>query len=303
MTRGYVPLLLFVAAIWGASFMFIKVAVDELEPTTLMTLRLLLSAPPLFLVLAVRHGLRPALGTARGVWRAAVVLGIFNSAIPFTLIAWGETHIDSGVAAIANSSVPIFVALLAIRFRESERVSGLRLAGVLLGLVGVGVLAGAQPEGGWWAVAGTLSCTAAAFLYAIGALYGQSRMEHTGALTLLTWSTLAGGLFLLPAGAAQAPAELPSGEVIASVLALAFLGTVVALLVYFHLLSTYGSLRASLVVYVVPPIALVYGAVLLDEQISFAAAAGMGLILAGVALGSGVVQTLRRREPQPIAAP
>ena len=75
-------------------------------------------------------------------------------AIPFTLIAWGEKHVDSGVAAIANSTVPIFVALLAIRFRPSERVTGMRLFGVLLGLVGVGVLTGLNPEGGWWAIAG-----------------------------------------------------------------------------------------------------------------------------------------------------
>ena len=303
MTRAYVPLLLFVAAIWGASFMFIKVAVGELEPTTLMALRLLLSAAPLFAVLAVRRGLPAAVRDVGAVWRAALVLGIVNSAVPFTLIAWGEKHVDSGVAAIVNSTVPIFVALLAIRFRESERVSGLRLAGVLLGLVGVAVLAGGQPEGGSLAVAGTLACTAAAFLYAVGALYGQTKMERVDALTLLTASTLAGGLFLLPAGALQAPGELPSGEVIGSVLALSLLATVVGLLVYYHLLATYGSLRASLVVYLIPPSALVYGALLLDEEITLAAAAGLALILVGVALGSGVVQTLRRRAPAPVGAP
>ena len=303
MTRAYVPLLLFVAAIWGASFMFIKVAVGELEPTTLMALRLLLSAAPLFAVLAVRRGLAAASRDVGAVWRAALVLGIVNSAVPFTLIAWGEKHVDSGVAAIVNSTVPIFVALLAIRFRESERVSGLRLAGVLLGLVGVAVLAGGQPEGGSLAVAGTLACTAAAFLYAVGALYGQTKMERVDALTLLTASTLAGGLFLLPAGALQAPGELPSGEVIGSVLALSLLATVVGLLVYYHLLATYGSLRASLVVYLIPPSALVYGALLLDEEITLAAAAGLALILVGVALGSGVVQTLRRRAPAAVGAP
>ena len=303
MTRAYVPLLLFVAAIWGASFMFIKVAVGELEPTTLMALRLLLSAAPLFVVLAVRRGLAAASRDVGAVWRAALVLGIVNSAVPFTLIAWGEKHVDSGVAAIVNSTVPIFVALLAIRFRESERVSGLRLAGVLLGLVGVAVLAGGQPEGGSLAVAGTLACTAAAFLYAVGALYGQTKMERVDALTLLTASTLAGGLFLLPAGALQAPGELPSGEVIGSVLALSLLATVVGLLVYYHLLATYGSLRASLVVYLIPPSALVYGALLLDEEITLAAAAGLALILVGVALGSGVVQTLRRRVPAAVGAP
>ena len=303
MARGYVPLLLLLAAIWGASFMFIKVAVDELEPTTLMALRLLLSAPPLFALLALRRGLASAARDAAAVWRAGLVLGIVNSAVPFTLIAWGEKHVDSGVAAIVNSTVPIFVALLAIRFRDSERVSGLRLAGVLLALAGVAVLAGVQPEDGAWAAAGTLSCAAAAFLYAAGALYGQTHMERVDAVTLLTASTLAGGLFLLPAGVLQAPGELPSGEVIGSVLALSLLATVVGLLIYYHLLGAHGSLRASLVVYLVPPSALVYGTLLLDEEITLAAAAGLALILAGVALASGAVQTLRRRAPAAVGAP
>jgi len=98
--RGYVPLLLLLAAIWGASFMFIKIAVDELAPTTTMALRLVLSAIPLLAIIVVKHGLRPALGEARSITRAAMFLGIVSTALPFTLIAWGETKIDSGVAAI-----------------------------------------------------------------------------------------------------------------------------------------------------------------------------------------------------------
>ena len=105
----------------------------------------------------------------------ALVLGTINAAIPFTLIAWGETHIDSGVAAIANATVPLFVVLLAIKVRPSERATGARLAGILLGLAGVVLLAGAQPGGGWWAVAGTLAVVLASLSYACGALYGQAR--------------------------------------------------------------------------------------------------------------------------------
>src|SRR5919198_3339001 len=157
MVRGYVPLLLIVAGIWGASYLFIKVAVREIEPTAMMDLRLVLAAAVLVPFLAARLGFRHAAAEIRSAGFGAFVLGTLNMALPYTLIAWGEKHIDSGVAAIANASVPIFVAILATWVFPSERVTGVRLFGVLLGLLGVGVLAGFNPEGGWWAVAGTLA--------------------------------------------------------------------------------------------------------------------------------------------------
>src|SRR4051795_13095193 len=155
--RGYVALLLLLAAIWGASFMFIKIAVDELAPTTTMFLRLAFSALPLVALVVYKLGARPAWEQMRAITKAAVILGIVSTALPFTLIAWGETKIDSGVAAIGNASMPIFVALLALRFRKSERATGARLFGVFLGLIGVAVLAGVNPEGGWAGFVGTLA--------------------------------------------------------------------------------------------------------------------------------------------------
>ena len=159
--RGYVLMLGILAASWGASYLFIKVAVEDLEPAPMMCLRLILAFAALFPVLAYASGFRGAVSAIRGTGRGGALLGLINMAIPFTLIAWGEKHVDSGVAAIANSTVPIFVALLAIRFRPSERVTGMRLFGVLLGLLGVGVLTGLNPEGGWWAIAGTLAVVVA----------------------------------------------------------------------------------------------------------------------------------------------
>src|ERR687895_1543431 len=157
MTRSYPVLIGFLAAVWGSSYLFIKIAVDEIEPAPMMWIRVVLASTLLVPFLVAREGAAPAFGHLRGAWKAGLILGLVNAAVPFTLIAWGEKHIDSGVAAIANATVPIFVVLLAIRFRPSERVDGVRLAGVALGLVGVAVLAGAQPDGGWWAVAGTLA--------------------------------------------------------------------------------------------------------------------------------------------------
>ena len=122
--RGYVGLVLLLAAIWGSSFMFIKIAVDELAPTTTMALRLVFSAIPLLAIVIYMRGFAPATTEMRSIVRAAMILGVLSTALPFTLIAWGETKIDSGVAAIGNASMPIFVALLALRFRRSERATG-----------------------------------------------------------------------------------------------------------------------------------------------------------------------------------
>src|ERR1043165_2239456 len=125
--RGYVALLLLLAAIWGASFMFIKIAVEELEPATTMFLRLAFSALPLLALVVYKLGARAGWEQLRAITKAAVILGIINTALPFTLIAWGETRIDSGVAAIGNATVPIFVTILAFFFRKSETATGIRL--------------------------------------------------------------------------------------------------------------------------------------------------------------------------------
>jgi drug/metabolite transporter (DMT)-like permease len=297
MIRGYVPLLAIVAGIWGASYLFIKVAVEEIEPTAMMELRLLLAALVLVPFVLLRRGAANAIAELRATGAGAFVLGISNMALPFTLIAWGEKHIDSGIAAIANASVPIFVAVLAIRFRPSERVSGLRLVGVLLGLAGVGVLAGLDPEGGWWAVAGTMAVVVASLSYASANLYTQHRFPATSPLVIATASTVAASVALLPLALLQLPDEVPSMKALGSVAALGIAGTAIALLFFYRMLGRYGASRASLVTYLLPPFALVYGVLLLDERVTLNAALGLLLILAGVALGSGVLRPAGRREP------
>jgi drug/metabolite transporter (DMT)-like permease len=299
-TRSYVPLLLTLAAVWGASYFFIKVAVDDIEPTTMMAARLLVASLLLLPFLLAHTGVARGLRELRRTARPGLVLGLVNAAIPFTLIAWGEKHIDSGVAAIANATVPLFVVLLAIRFRPSERAGGLRLVGILVGLVGVVVLAGGQPDVGWWAVAGTLAVVVASLSYAAGGLYGQLRVEETAGPVLATASMLGGALILLPFGLAQLPDEVPDAKALASVAALAVLGTAFAQLVLYRMLRLHGASRVSLVTYLMPPTALLYGALLLGEPLTAGVLGGLALILAGVALGSGVLR-LPQREPAPAA--
>ncbi len=297
MVRGYVPLLAIVAAIWGASYLFIKVAVDEVEPTAMMFFRLVLATAVLLPVLLWRLGSREAAAELRGTGWKAFGIGFLNAAFPFVLIAWGEKYVDSGVAAIANATVPIFVVLLAFKFNPSERVHGVRLAGILVGLAGVGVLAGLHPEGGWWAVAGTLAIVVASLSYAGANHFVQHNFTQTAPLVVASVSCGAGALILLPFAIVQWPDAMPSWEAIGSIVALGVFGTAIALLFFYRLLKRYGAARSSLVTYLLPPVALVYGVSILDEKVTLNAAVGLVLILAGVALGSGVVGRLRRQRP------
>lgn len=303
MTRRYLPLLFILTALWGSSFLFIEIALDEVEPTVVMALRLLAAGLVLVPFLVLRSGTRKAFSQLRAGWRPLLILGAINAAVPFTLIAWGQKHIDSGIAAIANASVPIFVALLAIRYRPSEKVTGSRAVGILAGIVGVAVLAGANPEGGWWAVAGTLAVVAASFLYAVGALFAQTHVEDLDPILLVTGSTIAGALLLGPLAIAQAPGHVPGWEVWVAVAVLGIGGMAVGQFVYYVMLEVHGSTKTALVTYLLPGMALVLGIVFLDEPLTIAAVAGLALVLLGVALGSGMLRPSRGRQPATAPAP
>ncbi len=294
MTRSYVALISFLAAVWGASYLFIKVAVEEIEPAPMVAFRLLVAAAILLAYVVVQMGRERAVAELRASWRDGLFLGTLNAAIPFWLVAWGEKHIDSGIAAIAQASVPIFVVLIGLRFLPGERLAGGQLAGVVLGLVGVGVLAGAEPEGGWWGVAGTLAVVASSLAYASGSIYGQRRVSSVPGPVLAAGSMAFAGLLALPFGLLQVPDELPSWKATGSVAALTLLGTAAAQLVLFRALRLHGSAKVSLVTYLMPPVALFYGALLLDEPLTAGALGGLALILLGVALGSGAVRLPRR---------
>ena len=279
--RAYVVLLVTLAAIWGASYLFIEIALRDLEPTTLMAGRLVIATIFLGTLMAVRG----ILGRLRRAGWRVFALGVIDSAAPFTLIAWGQKHIDSGVAAIANATVPLFVAILAIWLAHSERATGLRVVGIALGLLGVGVLTGAQPDVGAWAIAGTLAVVAASFLYALASILLQRETVRLDGITLSTATITGATIALLPFGLAQAPGELPGWEAAASVLALGVAGTGLGILMFMRLIGDYGALRAGFVTYLMPVTALLYGAFLLDEVVTGLMLLGLALILSGVALG------------------
>jgi drug/metabolite transporter (DMT)-like permease len=296
-SQRYLPPVLVLAAVWGASYLFIKVGVRDFQPPTLMSLRLVIAFVPLFAyVAATRGGVWTAAREIKGVWREGLVLGLLSAAIPFTLIAWGEKHIDSGVAGVVQASLPVFTALLAIRFVPSERPTGPRIVGIVLGLVGVGVLTGVDPGHGWLAVVGVLAVVLSSLSYAAGGLYGQGRTKSVSGPVLAAAMTFYGALVLLPWGLAESPDHAPGWKSVASLLALALGGTALAQLLLFHVLRLHGAAKVSLVTYLMPLFAVFYGATILDEPLRWSALASLALILLGVALGSGAFVLRRRAE-------
>ena len=285
--QRYWPTLFLLAAIWGASYLFIKVALEDIQPAPMMAFRGLVAGLILLVYLAATRGAGGAYAELRESWRPLFVLGAINAAIPFWLVAWGETHIDSSIAGIAQSTVPIFTFLLATRFLPHEAVGPARIAGVALGFLGVGILAGFDPRGGWLAAAGILAVVLASLSYAFGGIYGQLRVQTVSGPVLATGSMLAGGLILLPLAVLQLPTATPSAEAIGSLLGLTIVGGAFAQLVLFRMLRLFGSRRLSLVTFLIPGFAVVYGATILDEPLTAAALGGLALILAGVALASG----------------
>ena len=280
-------MLIALALIWGSSFLFIKVAVRELTPATLIVGRLGLAAITLGLLVPFVVGTAETARQLRANWVWLVVVALVNTAIPFWLLSWGETRIDSGLASIIQGAVPIFNAVIAYGFFREERVGGLRFVGLAIGFVGVALLVGAQPQG---KLLGALAVVGMALCYAIGTLLAGRHLRGTPPLLVALASTGVSTLAVLPVGVVQAPAEAWHAETIASILVLGLVGTGIAYLLFFALIQRAGANYATLVTYLVPPIALAYGAIFLGESFGAVAYGALALILVGVALATGSVR-------------
>ncbi|HZD87447.1 MAG TPA: DMT family transporter [Gaiellaceae bacterium] len=293
MVRRPAVMLAVLALVWGASFMLIKIADRELAPATLVLGRLGSAALVLAVVAAARLGVRRTLAELRGAWVWLTVVALVNTALPFWLLSWGETRIDSGLASIIQGAVPIFNAVLAFGFFREVRVTGVRLVGLLVGFVGVALLVGAQPHGKLLAA---LAVVAMALCYATGMLLAGRHLRGTPPLVVALASTGVAAVATLPAGIVQATGHVWHGATIGAILALGIVGTAFAYLLFFELIRGAGAPYASLVTYLVPPIALAYGAVFLGESFGPAAFGALALILAGVALATGTVRLASLRD-------
>ena len=294
MNRRSLPQLVLLALIWGSSFMFIKIAVRELNPATLVFGRTGLAAVALGVFVLVSLGGSATAVELREHWRGLLVVGLLNTAVPFWLLSWGETRIDSGLASIIQASVPIFNALLAYGFFHEQRVTRRRLLGVAIGFVGVALLVGAQPEA---KILGVVAVVGMATCYAAGGLFAKEHLGEARPQVVAFGTTVVAALAVAPAGVALAPHHVPHWKTFAAVAVLGLVATAFAYLLFFTINTEAGAAYASLVTYLVPPIALAYGALFLHEQVGVAALAGLALILGGVGLG-----TRTRKAASPVAA-
>ncbi len=272
--------LLLLGALWGASFIFIRVAVPVLGPFVLVDLRVLLAAAALVLC-AVVGGRFPKL---RSNWRRFLGLGFLNAAVPFTLIAASEINLTASLAAILNSTTPLFAAVVAAVWIR-EVLTPRRIGGLLLGIVGVAVVVGWTPVTLSPVVLLSIGASlAAALCYGFGGVYAKRSFSGQPPLGMAIGQQAAAGLLLLPPSVVSLPEEAPSPAVVISVLSLALLSTALAYLLYFRLISSVGPTNTLTVTFLVPVFGLLFGALFLDEPVGVGTLAGLVIILSSVAL-------------------
>jgi drug/metabolite transporter (DMT)-like permease len=282
MTRRDMLLLVALSLIWGASFMFIRVADRQIDPWALVFLRVGLGA--LVLVpLALASGRGRALRQAREAWWGLLFVGVVNTAVPFLLFSWSETRITSSLAAILQAATPVFAVLIGVVL-GLERIGGRRLAGFLVGFAGVALLLGSPGGGG---VLAALAVVLAAFCYACGATFASRKLAGVDPLVIGAGSCVVATVVTAPLGIAKLPASMPGWKETGSVVVLGLVGTGIAYVMFFALIASAGPSRTVLVTYLVPPVALFYGAVLLGEPLRWESIAALALILAGVAFAAG----------------
>ena len=289
MKTSQIAELFLLAALWGGSFLFMRIAAPQLGPIWLIECRVLL-AGGILLPLLVRLDLARELWPR---WRSLLVVGCLNSALPFSLLAFASVSLPAGMTSILNGTVPLFgIAVAAIWLRG--RLTITRLLGSLLGFVGVVVLIGWQPKpisANTGFVIAVVAGLCAALMYAIAAPYIKKTLVGTPPLVVATGSQLGAVLLLLPALPFTVPASLPSPQVVLSVLALAGLSTSFAYILYFRLINNVGPTRALTVAYLIPVFATIWGALFLQEAITLSIVVGGGLVLVGTAIANGVLST------------
>jgi drug/metabolite transporter (DMT)-like permease len=277
MTRRAWLLFTAVSLLWGVPYLFIKVAVAELPPVTVVFVRVAMAALLLWPV-AVRRG---ALRGLRRRLPQLVVLALLEIAVPFLLISMGEQRIASSLTGLLIAALPLFVALLALRFDAAERVRGLRLLGLVVGIAGVAALLGIDVGGDSAQLVGAALVLLATLCYAAATLVVKHAFSGTSMLGVVTVATTIASIGLAPFAVALTPARMPSLHVTLALVGLGVLCTALALMLYFALIVEAGPSRATVVTYVNPAVAVALGVAVLDEPLTAAIVAGFLLIITG----------------------
>ena len=278
--------------IWGSSFLWIRIAVQDIGPFTLVALRLLFGLLGLLAVMAYK---KQPIPRDRRTLRSLAIMGIINTALPFTLISWGETRIESSLASILNGTVPLFAIIIAHLWLHDERITLARIIGLLVGFVGVVVLVGRDFDieslGGNFL--GQLAVIAASISYAVSATFSRKYLRGQAPVVQSTMTLLVADALMwlsLPAvhrftPSLDAPNQFPTLPITwVAIIWLGVLGSCVAYLMYFWLLNTWGVTRSSLVTYIFPVVGLILGIVFLGETIDWRLVAGSALVVSGIAV-------------------
>ena len=290
------------AVIWGGAFFFIGVAVRHVQPMTYVWLRLTIAAGAMWGYLYFKG---EKIDLPRSAWGSIVLLAILNNALPFTLFGWGQTHIASGLASILNATTPIWGVVVAHFLTHDERMTARKIAGVLLGFGGVATMIGPSllSSLGTSALA-QLACVTASLSYALAAVWARRfRRQGISPLSVTTGQLTAGAILMLPMSMfIDRPwtHAFPPVSAWAAIGALALFCTAFGYVLYFRLIATSGATNALLVTLLVPPVAIVLGALFLNETLAPQDFIGLGLIALGLAAIDGRALSLlswRRRLP------
>ncbi len=301
MSSRHWTLLILLASLWGASYLFIKIGLEDLTPAAVVFLRTLLAAAVLLPFAAYTK----ALGGLRENVKPIALLAAVQVAAPFLLISAGEQDISSSLAGILVASAPIFTALLAIKLDDAERVHGWNLVGVGIGIVGVGLLLGLDTGGGSGAVVGGIFVVVASLGYAIGGFILKKRLTGVPPVGISGLTMAFSAVMTLPFVAIDPPDAMPGAGSLAAVAALGILGTGVAFGLFYTMIAQVGPTKASLVAYIAPGFAVVYGVLLRDERFTLATAGGLLLIVGGSYLAAQGAPWQRKTAPvrQPAHTP
>jgi drug/metabolite transporter (DMT)-like permease len=265
------------ASVWGGSYLFNEIALRELGPGVIVWSRVTLGALTIW-PLAILSGATAAI---RSHLKPLVITGVIQIATPITLITVGQQWIASSLAGVLNGSVPIFVALFALFLDRSERPTGLRIAGIGLGFLGVVAVYGLDVGTDGYALLGAACLTGSSVGYAIGPLYAKSRLSGIEPLGIVAVLLTTASVATLPLALSDLPSGVPSAGAAASVAMVGVVGTGLAFALYYRIMQAIGPARTSVVAYLIPAVAVLYGAVLLDEPVGGGIAIGLALILAG----------------------
>ena len=291
-------LLIILSMFWGGSFFFVEVALLDFQPFTLVFLRIGIAALILAGVVYLTGKRLPA---SIKTWRGYAVMGMLNNAIPFSLIVWGQTHIESGVASILNATTPIFTVLLAHFLTSDERLTTQKITGVLIGFIGVCLMMEPELKDGFsWRGLGQAAVLGAAVAYSFAAIFGK-QFKDIPAIVNSAGMLICSSIIMFPLVILiDSPWALrPSVEALSAVLGIAVISTAIAYLLYFHLLATAGATNVLLVTFLIPISALLLGVGLLGEVIKVLEYAGMGWIFLGLVIIDGralnLIKQLNRR--------